>query len=89
MKINNISYRKLSLIKKKIQNKKRTRSNKISNKHNGETRMCVHWYFAEHFSDLSYRVFPKYKGRILDELGVSFNVKKTEFVILRKMKIDA
>ena len=51
--------------------------------------MCAYWYFAEHFSDLSYRVFPKYKGRILDELGVSFNVKKTEFVILRKMKIDA
>ena len=60
----------------------------MSNKHNGKTRICVHWYFAEHFSELSYRLFSRYKGRILDELRVSFNVKKTEFVILRKLKID-
>ena len=34
--------------------------------------MCVHWYLAEHFSKLSYRFFSKSKGRILDELRVSF-----------------
>ena len=35
--------------------------------------MCVRWYFAEHFSELSYRFLSKYKGRILDELRVPFN----------------
>ena len=34
--------------------------------------MCVHWYFAEHFSELSCPFFSKSKGRILDELRVSF-----------------
>ena len=34
--------------------------------------MCVHWYFAEHFSDLSYRFFSKSKVRILGELRVLF-----------------
>ena len=32
-------------------------------KHNGESRMCVHWYFAKHFSDVSYRFFSKSKVR--------------------------
>ena len=35
--------------------------------------MYVHWYFAEHFSELSCPFFSKSKGRILDELRVSFN----------------
>ena len=30
--------------------------------------MCVHWNFAEHFSELNYRFFSNSKGRILDEL---------------------
>ena len=35
--------------------------------------MCVHWYLAEHSSELSYRLFSKSKGRILDdELPYSF-----------------
>ena len=35
--------------------------------------MCVHWYLAEHSSELSYRLFSKSKGRILDdELRYSF-----------------
>ena len=39
--------------------------------------MCVHWYFAEHSSELSYRLFSKSKGRILDdELRYSFNIKR-------------
>ena len=36
-------------------------------------RMCVHRYFVEHFSELYYRFISKSKGRILDELRVSFN----------------
>ena len=32
--------------------------------------MCVHWYFAEHFSGLSYRFFSNAKRRILDEFDV-------------------
>ena len=36
--------------------------------------MCVHWYFAEHFSELSYFFFSKPEGCILDELRVSFKV---------------
>ena len=36
--------------------------------------MYVNWYFAEHFSDLSYRFFWKSKSRILDELRVSFEL---------------
>ena len=35
--------------------------------------MCVHWYFAEYFLELSCPFFSKSKGRILDELRVSFN----------------
>ena len=35
--------------------------------------MYVPWYFAKHFSDLSYRFFLKSKGCILDELRVSLN----------------
>ena len=37
--------------------------------------MCVHWYFAEHFSELSYRFFSKSKGRILDELHLAFKAQ--------------
>ena len=36
--------------------------------------MCVHWYFVEHFAELSYRFFSKSKGRILDELRVSIKI---------------
>ena len=38
--------------------------------------MCVHWYFAEHFPELSYRFFSKSKGRILDKLRVSFELSE-------------
>ena len=50
--------------------------------------MCVHWYFAEHFSELSYRSFSKSNGRILDELRVSFKVllKQTKMIIILKIK---
>ena len=34
--------------------------------------MCVHWYSAEHFLELSYRWCSKSKGPIYDELRVSF-----------------
>ena len=34
--------------------------------------MCVHWYFAEHFSELNCPFFSNSKGRILDELRVPF-----------------
>ena len=34
--------------------------------------MCVHWHFAEHFSELCYRFSSKSKDRILDELRVFF-----------------
>ena len=37
--------------------------------------MCVHWYFEEHFSELSYRFFSKFKGHISDELRVSFKAQ--------------
>ena len=33
--------------------------------------MCVHWYFAGHFSELRYIFFSKSRGPILDELRVS------------------
>ena len=33
--------------------------------------MCAHWYFAKHFSELSYMFSSKSRGRILDELRVS------------------
>ena len=35
--------------------------------------MCVHCYFADHFSELKNRIFSKSKGRILAELQLSFN----------------
>ena len=35
--------------------------------------MSVQWHFAKHFSELSYHFFPKSKGRIFNELHVSFN----------------
>ena len=38
--------------------------------------MRAHWYFAEHFSELSYCFFSKSKGRFLDELCVSFKEQK-------------
>ena len=38
--------------------------------------MCFYWYYAEHFSELSYRFFLQPKGHILDELRVSFNIKE-------------
>ena len=38
--------------------------------------MRAHWYFAEHFSELSYCFFSKSKGRFLDELRVSFKEQK-------------
>ena len=43
--------------------------------------MCVHWYFAEHFSELSYRFFSKSKGRILDELRLPFKAQNVAFNI--------
>ena len=50
--------------------------------------MCVHWYFAEHFSELSYRFFSKTKGRILDELRVSFKKVPKHKEILRSFERD-
>ena len=38
--------------------------------------MCVYWYFAEHFLELSYHFFSKSKGRILDKMRVSFKDQK-------------
>ena len=35
--------------------------------------MCVHWYFAKHFPELSYHFLTRSKGRIFNELRVSFN----------------
>ena len=35
--------------------------------------MCIHWYFAKHFPELSYHFLTKSKGRIFNELRVSFN----------------
>ena len=37
--------------------------------------MFVHWYLAEHFLELSYRLFSESKGRILKELRVFFKDK--------------
>ena len=34
--------------------------------------MCAHWYITKHFSELSCLFFSKSKGRILDELCISF-----------------
>ena len=40
--------------------------------------MCAHWYFAEHFSELSCPFLSKFKGHILDELHIPFNEKYFE-----------
>ena len=48
---------------------------KFTGKH-GDRRTCVHWSFTKHFSELSFHFFSsKSKGRILDELRISFKMK--------------
>ena len=44
--------------------KQRFSVNKLANCRDGDSHMCVHWYFEEHFSELSYRFFSKSEGRI-------------------------
>ena len=36
--------------------------------------MCVHWYFAKHFLELSYCLFSKFKNCILDKLDILFKL---------------
>ena len=60
--------------------KQRFHVNKLAKYHNGDSLMCVNWYFAKHFSDLSYHFFSKSKGRIFNELRVSFKESSQDFV---------
>ena len=38
--------------------------------------MCVHWYLAKHFLELTYHFFSKSEGRVFNELRVSFKSQK-------------
>ena len=51
--------------------------------------MCVHWYFAEYFLELSCPFFSKSKGRILDELRVSFKLSLQAFFLVKYFLIFA
>ena len=50
--------------------------NKLAKYHNADSRTCVHWYFTKHFLELSVHFFSKFKGRIFNELRVSYKRKR-------------
>ena len=59
--------------------KQRLSVNILAKKYNGDSRMCVHWYFAKHFLELSYHFLSKSNACIFNELRVSFKERCVEF----------
>ena len=57
--------------------KQRLSVNILATKYNGDSRMCVHWYFAKHFLELSYHFLSKSNACIFKKGFPKLSTAKT------------